>query len=228
MPANIPHLLKAINDWSRAVSQEILPTTPHVLYAVRLIIERQTLDNIWQSHRWVIHDLVPLELSAGTGLPPSNDVQFQRLRQSEGGDGDEALFTAEASLDLHRAEAEAYAENLASSEPAIYAVLRANDPDEPHDDPDVDVHLAEISLSPYNIQDIEDCGEDQVEKLALHGPIADFVRAFVAVHFKPEPFKKRKRDKARGARTDTASGPRVAQGDAFRAPTSRRKGQNYH
>ena len=70
--------------------------------------------------------------------------------------------------------------------------------------------------------------EDQVEKLALHGPIADFVRAFVAVHFKPEPFKKRKRDKARGARTDTASGPRVAQGDAFRAPTSRRKGQNYH
>ena len=95
------------------------------------------------------------------------------------------------------AEAEAYADNLASAEPSIYAVFRKNEEDDENADQDVDIHLAEISLSPYNIQDYEDCGEDQIEKLPLHGPIADFVREFVDIHFKPEPFIKRKRDKAR-------------------------------
>ena len=154
----------------------ITPGSRHVLYAVRLIIERQSIDHQWQSHRWVIHDLVPLELSAGGGLPPSNDVQFQRLRQPSDDDSGDLLFTAEASLDLHRAEAEAYAENLASSEPAIYAVLRHNEDEDDSGDDAIDIHLAEISLSPYNIQDYEDCGEDQVEKLPLHGPIAEFVK----------------------------------------------------
>ena len=31
----------------------------HVLYGVRLIIEKQLINNAWESHRWVIHDLVP-------------------------------------------------------------------------------------------------------------------------------------------------------------------------
>ena len=200
----------------------VSPDSRHVLYAVRLIIERQSIDNKWQSHRWVIHDLVPLELSAGGGLPPSNDVQFQRLRQPSGDAAGDALFTAEASLDLHRAEAEAYAENLASSEPAIYAVLRHNE--------DIDIHLAEISLSPYNIQDYEDCGEDQVEKLPLQGPIAEFVREFVEIHFKPEPFIKRKRDKVRVDRDQLGGAdPRLRRnGDMFQVPSDRKKRDKYH
>jgi hypothetical protein len=214
--------------WSVDVVDEISPSNPHVLYAVRLIIQRQAIDNIWQSHRWVIHDLVPMEVSAGTGLPPSNNVHFRRLRQGAGDGTHAALFTAEASLDLHRAEAEAYAENLASSEPAIYAVLRQNEPDDLNDDPEIDVHLAEISLSPYNIQDIEDCGEDQVEKLVLHGPIAQFVRDFVETHFKPEPFKKRKRDRARIERAENPAGPRVRQANVFEAPLVRNRDTDYH
>ena len=208
----------------------ITPGSRHVLYAVRLIIERQSIDHQWQSHRWVIHDLVPLELSAGGGLPPRNDVQFQRLRQpSDDGSGD-LLFTAEASLDLHRAEAEAYAENLASSEPAIYAVLRHNEDEDDSGDDDIDIHLAEISLSPYNIQDYEDCGEDQVEKLPLQGPIAEFVKEFVEIHFKPEPFIKRKRDKARIDRDQLGGAdPRLRRdGDMFQVPSDRKKRDGYH
>ena len=202
----------------------ISPDSRHVLYAVRLIIERQPIDNQWQSHRWVIHDLVPLELSAGGGLPPSNVVQFQRLRQPSDDDSGDLLFTAEASLDLHRAEAEAYAENLASSEPAIYAVLRHNEDEDDSGDEDIDIHLAEISLSPYNIQDYEDCGEDQVEKLPLQGPIAEFVKQFVEIHFKPEPFIKRKRDKARVDRDQLGGAdPRLRRdGDMFQVPSDRR------
>ena len=40
-------------------------------------------------------------------------------------------------------------------------------------------------------------GEDQIEKLPLQGPIAQFVESFVEQHFTPEVFVKRKRDKAR-------------------------------
>ena len=202
----------------------------HVLYGVKIIIERQPIDNIWQSHRWVIHDLVPLNLRAGDGLPPSNDIHFERLRQVKSGKESLSLFIAEASLDLHGAEAEAYADNLASAEPSIYAVFRKNEDDDDNSDEEVDIHLAEISLSPYNIQDYEDCGEDQVEKLPLHGPIADFVKDFVDVHFKPEPFIKRKRDKARIERDQMRQAdPRLkTQGNAFKIPSNKKRLDDYH
>ena len=201
----------------------------HVLYGVKIIIERQPIDNIWQSHRWVIHDLVPLNLRAGDGLPPSNDIHFERLRQVKSGQESLSLFIAEASLDLHGAEAEAYADNLASAEPSIYAVFRKNEDDDDNSDEEVDIHLAEISLSPYNIQDYEDCGEDQVEKLPLHGPIADFVKDFVDVHFKPEPFIKRKRDKARSERDQMGQAdPRLkTQGNAFKIPSNKKRLDDY-
>ena len=200
----------------------ITASNKHVLYAVRVIFERQDIQNVWQSHRWVVHDLVPLELEAGDGMPPINDVTLQPLRVETSDIETKALYSAEASLDLHRAEAEAYAENLASSEPAIYIVLRNNEVDDDRGN-DVDVHLAELSLSPYNIQDIEDCGEDQVEKLPLQGPIAEFVQEFVMIRFKPEPFKKRKRDKARVDGNEMGRGdPRLQRNtDVFRPPTKK-------
>ena len=202
----------------------------HVLYGVRLIIEKQLINNAWESHRWVIHDLVPLNLSTGDGHPPSNDIHFEPLRQSGIGEIQDLLFTAEASLDLHRAEAEAYADNLASAEPSIYAVLRKNEDDDDFGDGEVDIHLAEISLSPYNIQDYEDCGEDQVEKLPLQGPIAVFVKDFVDAHFKPEPFKKRKRDNARVISDDRGHGdPRIKKTiNAFKTSPSTGEGGDYH
>ena len=70
--------------------------------------------------------------------------------------------------------------------------------------------IRDRSLSPYNIQDYEDCGEDQVEKLPLAGPIKEFVCAFVDAHYHPEPFKKRQRDKANlDARTGGRADPRL-------------------
>jgi hypothetical protein len=210
------------------VPRDILPSNPHVLYAVRLIVERQEIDNRWQSHRWVIHDLIPLDVDEGFGLPPSNTIHFSRLRKDDGGAAHGALFTAEASIDLHRAEAEAYAENLLCSEPAIYVVLRQNDSDDENDDPEIDVHLAEISVSPYNIQDILDCGEDQVEKLALQGPVAEFLKDFVEIHFKPEPFKKRKRDKAKIERDNHPGGPRAQYEGVFSVPSHKMKREDYN
>ena len=74
-----------------------------------------------------------MNLRAGDGLPPSNDIHFERLRQVKSGKESLSLFIAEASLDLHGAEAEAYADNLASAEPSIYAVFRKNEDDDEND-----------------------------------------------------------------------------------------------
>ena len=167
-------------------------------------------------------------MSAGDGYPPSNDIHFEPLRRAGSGEVKDALFSAEASLDLHRAEAEAYADNLASAEPSIYAVLRKNEDDDEYDGAEIDIHLAEISLSPYNIK-IEDCGEDQVEKLPLRGPIAVFVKDFVDFHFKPEPFKKRKRDNARVVGEDRGhADPRIKTMNACKKPPSKVEGGDCH
>ena len=175
---------------------QITASTRHVLYGVRVIIERQPMDNPWISHKWAVHDLIPLDLSAGLGALPSGDIA---LRPMHNASSELELYMADIRIDLHHAEAESYAENLQSSDPAIYVVLRRSD-DADEDDTDEDsaeMRLFDVSLSPYNIQDYEDCGEDQIEKLPLQGPIAQFVEAFVEQHFTPEVFVKRKRDKAR-------------------------------
>ena len=180
------------------MKDQITASTRHVLYGVRVIIERRPMDNPWISHKWAVHDLIPLDLSAGLGALPSGDIALRPLHNAA---SDLDLYMADIRIDLHHAEAEAYAENLQSSDPAIYVVLRrSDDVDEDEDDAGedtADVRLFDVSLSPYNIQDYEDCGEDQIEKLPLQGPIAQFVEAFVEQHFTPEVFVKRKRDKAR-------------------------------
>ena len=177
---------------------QITASTRHVLYGVRVIIERQPMDNPWISHKWAVHDLIPLDLSAGLGALPSGDIA---LRPMHNASSELELYMADIRIDLHHAEAESYAENLQSSDPAIYVVLRrSDDADEDEDDTDeesAEMRLFDVSLSPYNIQDYEDCGEDQIEKLPLQGPIAQFVEAFVEQHFTPEVFVKRKRNKAR-------------------------------
>ena len=174
----------------------------HLLYGVWIIFEKKEIDNQWESHKWIVNDLIPLDVTSGEGYPPINDVKIRPLLNdvSPQNSDNKNLFVADASIDLHRAEAEGYAENLQSSDPSIYIVLRDGDLIEENEKKsdekrNVDVHLAEVSLSPYHIQDYEDCGEDKVEKVPLYGPILELLNKFVSIHFHPEEFKKRKRDK---------------------------------
>ena len=101
----------------------------HLLYAVRIILERKEINNIWESHKWVINDLIPLEVSGGLGYPPINDVRiYPLINEVKKEDGlNKNLYFAEASIDLHHAESEGYAENLQSSDPSVYIVLRDGD-----------------------------------------------------------------------------------------------------
>ncbi len=215
----------------RATFSTITADMPHVLYAVRVIFERKPIDNPWITHKWRVHDLIPLNKEAGSGEVPSGFVSLMPLHQDKQAKTEQAeqaklaqgkeLYMADILVDLHRAEAESYAENLQSSDPSIYVVLRDSYAEDEQDSEGLaaDMCLVQVSLSAYAIQDFEDCGEDQVEKLPLQGPIAEFVAAFVEAHFKPETFVKRKRGAARIDADEQRGGDeRVREGGVFAAP----------
>ena len=81
---------------------EKLESKKHLLYAVRIIFERKEINNIWESHKWVVNDLIPLNVSSGEGYPPINDVRISPLiNEIKKYDGDNKnLFVADASIDL--------------------------------------------------------------------------------------------------------------------------------
>ncbi len=199
--------------------QNITPKLKHVLMPVRVILLRKKSKSPWIKFNWSVYDVLP-----GSG---TNDSSIQPLIDDNHVDskhtGKSDLFKVETEIDLHRAEAEAYVENLGSSDPSIYIVLR---PDAPDEEPsEHGIVLESVSLSPYIIQDYEDIGEDQIEKVALGGPIAKFLEDFVSNHFKPVKFKKRQRD--RKHITDLVEegkgDPRVRQtSNIFRAPTKKK------
>jgi len=166
----------------------------HILYGATVICEKQPVDNPWIEHRWVINDLLPKKWVKGDGVAPAGYVPLLPLHIEKDNEGSNNLYIADVLIDLHHAEAEAYAENLQSSSPAIYIVLRPIIDD---DESEAEMMVVEISLSPYTIQDYEDCGEDIIVKLPLAGPVANLVQEFVDTYFKPEKFVKRKRDKAK-------------------------------
>ena len=123
-----------------------LEENKHILIAVKIIFEKKILNNKWQSHEWEIHDLVLMDMKAGDGYPPINNVEILPLRNFDEEKTNNDLknyFFAQASIDLHRAEAEAYAENLQCSDPAIYIVLREglydDEIQESFEDNDIDV-----------------------------------------------------------------------------------------
>ena len=189
---------------------KLTPESKHVLMPVRVILKRKVSKNRWVKYNWSVLDVLP-----GSG---NNDSSIRPLLD-ESQDQEYDLFKVETEIDLHRAESEAYVENLGSTDPSIYVVLS---PDAPDDDPTkYGITLDSVCLSPYRIQDYEDIGEDIIEKFRLDGPIAYFLEDFVKNHFKYEKFIKRKRDKK--DKTDLVvegkGDSRIRQkSDVFRAP----------
>ena len=189
---------------------KLTPESKHVLMPVRVILKRQLSQNKWVKYNWSVSNVLP-----GSGNNDSSIIPL--LDESQNQEYD--LFKVETEIDLHRAEAEAYLENLGSTDPSIYVVLS---PDAPDDKPSkYGIFLDSVCLSPYRIQDYEDIGEDIIEKFKLDGPIAYFLEEFVEKHFKYEKFIKRKRDKK--DKTDLVvegkGDSRIRQkSDVFRAP----------
>ena len=94
-----------------------LENQKHLLYAVRIIVEKKVINNIWESHKQLVNDLIPLNVTSGPVYPPINDVRIFPLIN-------DINVEDKSNNNLYVAEAESYAENLQSSDSSVYIVLR--------------------------------------------------------------------------------------------------------
>ncbi len=153
-------------------------------------------------------------------LPGAGPADWFELRR----DGDVVEYHATTvTLELHRAEAEAYLSGLSTRSPSIYVVLRETiDPDAAQD---VEVLLA--TASPYEAQDYADSSEEIVELVPMPEGLINWIKTFINLHYQPEEFIKRRRKNARVDLVEDGVGDaRVTQlSDVYRAPGSIKPGR---
>ena len=124
-------------------------------------------------------------------------------------------------LELFRADVEAYLVSLNMAVPSLWVVL---DRDESGQSPS-DYFLSAITASAYEAQDALDSGESIVEAVPMPDSLAAWIKEFIDMHYIEEPFKKRRRDKQKVDGIEDGKGDvRIRQeSDVYRAPTTIKK-----
>jgi hypothetical protein len=140
--------------------------------AVGIVLERREATNRWLDHVWRFVDAIrdPFE------TPDWTEIAC--------GDGWIRYAACTLRLELFPRETDGYIENLTSSEPKVFVILRPSDGE-------FDVHPFHLTVCPYEAQAYLDSGEETVEGLAMIPEIRTWVSAFVDQH-PVEPFVKRK------------------------------------
>ena len=57
-----------------------LENNKHLLYGVRIIFEKKEIDNQWESHKWIVNDLIPLDVTSGEGYPQLMTLKFVHFK----------------------------------------------------------------------------------------------------------------------------------------------------
>jgi hypothetical protein len=146
---------------------------------IGVIIERRDLDNKWQDHEWRVGELVP-------GMPAAFG---QRLIDQQ--PGRTRYLAGVWPLSLHTAEVIAYTHNLTSPRPSLIVALRRTGGEgllTPYE-------LRLVSANPYEADGYMDGDDGLVESRPMPAGIQEWIEAFVAAHYAPEPFRKRQRVK---------------------------------
>lgn len=150
-----------------------------VFLPLGVVVERRKSNHAWANWIWK-----PVSVFVN----PLDAAHWEELVQKE----DCTHFHAGTLLlNLHRKDTEALRANLMLPQPVLYVVLQEDEegteefPYKPH----------VVTASEYDAQDLEDAGDDIVEKVAMPEPVAVFIQAFVEEHHVEEKFIKRKRDK---------------------------------
>jgi len=160
--------------------------------------------------RWVAHAWRAIAV-----LPGAPVEHWKELRR----EGEAVEYHATTvTLELHRAEAEAYRTGLSATIPSIFVVLDPADGEF-----GVTVRLA--TASPYEAQDYADAGDEQVEQVAMPAGLRGWVEAFTSRHFVEEKFIKRKRNKERVDMVESGIGDAriVKEGDVYASPRVKRE-----
>ena len=157
----------------------------------------------WAKTVWSLADVIPF-------APPAD---WKLLRE----EGDVAEWhAATLTLELHRADAEAYRQGLSARVPSVWVISRRDADGRP-------IPFA-ATASPFEAQDYGDNGDDVVDKAPMAEGLIAWVRDFTLAHHEEEAFRKRRRRGLDEMVQDGIGDARVAQGaDVFRSPASLRK-----
>lgn len=147
---------------------------------IGVIIERRELDNKWQDHEWRVGELV-------VGMPAAVG---QRLIDQQ--PGRTRYLAGVWPLSLHTAEVIAYTHNLTSPRPSLFVALRRAEGERLV----TPFELRLVSANPYEAEGYMEGDDGLVESRPMPGDIREWLEAFVAEHYSPEPFRKRQRVKA--------------------------------
>ena len=150
-----------------------------VYFSVDVVMDRVALDNRWVSEQWQPAAVVPL--GRGTRVAAAGRAHRRLAR----------AHVVAISTDADRAarpEAEGYFLNLTSTTPVVFVMWRAQeDGAQPAAQPLI------VTVS-YNEAGRFMDGGERVDPVPMPEPIRAWLAAFVAVHYKPEPKKKQKRN----------------------------------
>ena len=172
---------------------------------IGVVVRRTPGVTRWAKYAW----------RASAVLPGAGGADWKVLRT----EGDVTEYhAATVPLTLYVSDAEAYAHELMTREPSVYAILRPNE-----GSTDLPWTVALVTASPYEAQDYCDSAEELVEKIAMPEGLLAWVADFVDTYYEEEAFVKRRRDKSRVDRVDAGIGdPRIKQvSDVYRAPRRR-------
>jgi len=151
---------------------------------VDVIIERTPLQSRWASERWqpvAVEIVVPVTGSAR----PSDAVPGSNFCEPE---GENRWRCHGFEIELHPTEAEGYFLNLTAPDPRIFVLWRMFDDGLP---PSARPVLLTVS---YNQAGRYMDGGEQVDGVPMLPVVADWMRPFIAQHYKPEPRRKVKRN----------------------------------
>lgn len=149
---------------------------PVATIPVGVIVERVKAASQWIDFTWR-----PTAALAGQPATPP----WTKLAD----DGERATFYAgPATVELHRTETANYRDNLTSSSPSLWVVLRETGAEPPY-------ALYLVTADPAEGEGMTEAGSNIVEPVPMPEPVRDTIAAFVAEHHVDEVFVKRKRDR---------------------------------
>lgn len=155
-----------------------------LIRTVDVIVERIPLQSRWASERWQPR---AVEIAApdapwvsNANVVPGSNVCVQ--------EGENRWRCRGFDIELHPTEAEGYFLNITAPDPRIFVMYRMFD-----DDAMPVARPVLVTVSYNQAGRYMDAGE-QVDGVPMVPAIADWIRPFVAQHYKPEPRRKVKRN----------------------------------
>ena len=147
--------------------------------SIDVVMERIALDNRWTSEQWRPAAVEAVGPGRGSALAPVCIEDTPERTQWK---------FAGREIELHPSEAEGYFLNVSSESPVVFVMWRTSD--------DGAVPPAEpfiVTLS-YNEAGRFMDGGERVDPVPMSPEIREWLAAYVAVHYKPEPKKKARRN----------------------------------